>query len=486
MDGLGELGLAIGGGMDRGLSRYQSIYDMVLKGQANKRQQQHQALQSLIHGSALAQSNPDVAEAAMNNPDIAEILPTDAMTAGVKQARTLRAGASAFGTGIANDNIDTNDPNVQALIASDPLKYSEFIKKQNDQRRLRQILNDPNMDPNERMRLMTGMGALKLDPQTMGMMYPSIPATVKATERGAVMDVESAPQVPGGVPRNLRAHQNEATGTARGKSDVALENEPYSGMPRGLTEASNTAFGTERGTLRAGAMPIGGDRKPADSGFRFKAEALETPADATRKLRTGQTDTTNQQSQALNRNRVQARSDVRNQLAHIPKDVWNSVYLKPETQLQDQQALIDYLTAVRVNALAAQDPMMKHITLPVPPRPAIMDVFEGKLQSTSWWQSIKNLFSSGGTAAPGMVAPDDTDETVVPGSTRGDYSSPTATPTTTPVPGVSVAPPTYQPGQSADGMQPPPGAREGDMVRQKSTGKVFRVENGVMVFDHQE
>lgn len=421
-------------GQQQGLSNYAAFADLARRRDADERARQAQALQSLIHGTSLAQTAPDVAERAAQEPDRYGLSP-DTVMPGVAQARALREAETRLTQAIAAGDIDTitRDPEVGRVIASKPDKYLPLLKEAIDTKRRNAIMNDPATSDQDKARLLYSSGQKGVD---IGQVFPSIAGEQEYQKtRGGLRGKQG---LIGPVTRE----------TEQAKADVNLDYAEPTAAAKAQGEF-NVKLGPGKpglpGTTQAGQLAIQNET-PAQREYRLSHQPLGElkPTDI---------------SQAQNRIRIQARQEVAMGLQHA-KPVFDAL---PPNQ---QSEIIDYYTAIRQNQMASQDPVFKGQALPqVPPKPQSVIEFEGQAQSGgfgAWLKSFLPSFLGGDSSTPAVASPE-------------------PAPATAPAPPRTLRSPEQQPAASA--MPVPQGmtAKEGDTVRNKKTGQEYIVQQGMLV-----
>lgn len=423
-------------GQQRGLSNYVNFAHLAMQRDAEDRARQAQALQTLIHGTSLAQTAPDVAERAAQQPDVYGLSP-ETVGPAAAQTRGLMAARGKLANAISTGNFQgvMDDPMVGQVIKEHPEKWLKEIRDAMDRAERSRLLNDPNIAPEEKARRLFAMNG-----KDSGVSFTeAYPTVLESTE---------AAKARGG----LRGQQGLIGSVTREKSAAEKDTDlQYSGP---------IADAKRRGEYSADLAP-GQPGLPGSTNAGQLAIQKETPAQ--REYRTSHnppgeikpTDVSN----ALNRNRVQARQEVGMTLSHA-KPVFD--VLPP----QQQGEIIEYYTRVKQNQLMSQDPVLANQPRePLPPKPQSVLEFEGQVQKQGWGDWFKGLFG-GGSSTPAATPEAPTES--VPAQ-----SPPTRTLRT--------------PG--ADAIQAPPGivnkqgqpARDGDTIIQKSTGRTFILQNGMLI-----
>lgn len=411
-------------GYDKALSNYATISQIAQQRQAEERARQNQALQTLLHGSQLSQTNPEVATMAAQEPDRYGLDPRT-IEPGVAQAYSTREAQARLNRALSTGDLEAlNDPTVSRHITE---KHLPMIQELQMRKKVDAILAGPG-SPQEKAQLLLRAGA---NPPA-GLLEAGYPEFV-----GSKAEATAAGTARGQLPLAEALAQAKAVGQGRGELQFAgpLAGARKSGELGAELSPDVTPAGTPLGGTSAGRL----------------ARERETPADRERKLRAGQGDAIKPTdiSNALNRNRNQARALVQAALQRVPKETMAGYEPK------SQQEIIDYYTAIKERELAKADPVLAgQYGGPEPVRPPIIDEFEKVAEGGGFWQGLKQLFMG--------------------------ESTPTAPITQTAPAPRSLRQPTQSP-QASAGFPVPPGAKEGDAVRQKSTGKMFVVQGGQLV-----
>lgn len=365
--GIGAFASGAMQGYDQSLSRYGQLDQIMRARQAEERARQQAALQSLLHGTQLASTNPDIAEAAAGNP--AYGLNPQELGPGIEAARRERAATARLTAALQAGNLESvaNDPEVGNVLGKNIKVYGPMIKEINDRRIVDRIVNGPGT-PQEKARALLAAG-VKTDAGLLTAGYPEL----KGAEAEATAGGTARGQIPyAGV-------LEEAKALGRGKGELATAG-PLSqakktgeltaelspditppGVPLGSTSAGRLAQEKETPAQRAvrtrnAAKPVGGELGPKDV------------------------------SMALNRVRQQARNEVGQMLTHA-KPVFDQL------PSGDQQQIIEYYTAVKQQKMAEQDPVLAgQSRMELPPKPDAVVRFEGQAQSSGFGNFLKGLF----------------------------------------------------------------------------------------------
>ncbi len=369
--GIGAFGAGALQGYNQGLSNYADLYKLKLAQDAETRAKQAQALQSLIHGSSLAQTNPDVAEQAMNNPEYG--LKPEEIGPGVAASRAMAQAEARLNAAIQSGDLSgvLDDPIVGKVIASKPKEYLGAIKDITTRKKVDAILHDPNLTPQQKAASLISAGA-QIPQGMLENAYPEL--------GGAKAEATAGGTMRGKLPYAGVLAEAEALG--KGKGELVTAGPLSQAKKQGEINADLSPDVTPPG------VPIGGTNTGR------LAQERETPAQRERRLRGPASNEVGPKdvSAALNRLNTSARNDVTAQLKNVTKDTW--VDYTPV----EQQQLKDYLVNQRMRALAENDPVAKG-RVPEMPRPAVMDKFE-QLTKSSWWAKNMPTWLGGGESTP--------------------------------------------------------------------------------------
>jgi hypothetical protein len=370
--GIGAFGEGALQGYDKSLSRYATISEIAQRRIAEQRARQAQELQTLLHGTQLSQTNPDVAERAALEPDRYGLSP-ETVGPGVAQARGDQAAKARLNQALISGDLDAlNDPAVSRFITKDHLGT---IQEMQMRRKVDAIIAGPGT-AQEKAQMLMRIGA---NPPA-GLLEAGYPEL-----GGAKAEHTAAGTARGQLPLAESLSRAKAVGQASGELQFAG---PLAGAKR------SGEIGAELGADPATNVPPGG------TAIRRLATERETPSDRERKLRGGINIQIGPKDISASQARVQnmARQDVSSQLSQAAKQM-------NEFTPAEQAQIREYLIATRARALAEQDPVLQGQQYPEIPRPPIMDTFEGKLQGGDYWQSIKEFFMGAAPAAATVAAP---------------------------------------------------------------------------------
>lgn len=373
--GIGAFGQGALQGYNQGLSNYAQLDQLARQREAERRAEQARALQSLLHGTQLAQTAPDVAERAMSNPRYG--LNPEEIGPGVAASREMMQAEARLNAAIQSGDLSgvLDDPMVGKVIAGKPKEYLGAIKDITSRKRVDAILNGPGT-PQDKARMLMSAG-VNIPQGLLETGYPELAgAKAEATAGGTARG-----QLPYAGP------------TARAKAAGAAEGAlPYAGP---------TAQARRQGEIKAELGPdVGASVPTGGTNVGRIARERETQADRARKLRgpSGTEIGPKDISAALNRVNTAARNDVTAQLKHVGKEAWIDL------SMQEQQQVLDYLTNQRARALAANDPVAQG-KIPDMPRPDAMNKFEQRAESGGWGDWIKSIFSFNSGESSSVPAP---------------------------------------------------------------------------------
>jgi len=277
MTGIGAFGAGAIQGYDAGLSRYATIEEMRSRREAEQRAAQAQALQSLIQGTQLAATQPDVAETAIQDPRYG--LEAGPMQAGVARARMLQGAGQKFARAVQTGDFDENDTEIWQFVLSNPEKYIPMLGEALGKKRLKQILADPNLTPQQRMQAIVSSGA-KVDLPSLQAAYPGLVGGVEAERTAGGLRGGMQPG-PGGQPLVGEAEAAKTSGGLRGRMAPA-PTLPVGQQSLAEAEAQAQSTGRVMGENVAELSPFPGETTaPIEaSAARRKAMARQTPEQA--------------------------------------------------------------------------------------------------------------------------------------------------------------------------------------------------------------
>ena len=348
--GIAAFGEGAVGGYDKALSNYARIAEIARQREAARRAEQAQQLQTLIHGTSLAQTSPDVAEMAAREPERYGLSP-ETVGPGVTQARAQQAAMARLNRALSSGDLDSimNDPEAARFITE---KHLPIIKEMQDRKKVDAIMAGPGT-PQEKAQALVRAG-VKVDSGMFESGFPEL--------GGAKSEQQALGTARGQLPLAESLAQAKAVGQGRGELVTAGP----------LSQARKTGEITAELSpdITPAGVPLGG------TNVGRIARERETEADRARKLRgpAERGTTPADLSVVLNRNRTQARQEVEQ---HIKNTAPVFKTLPP----MDQQIILDYYTVVRQNSMLSQDPGWEGRPLPVvPPKPDAVTKFEAEGQ----------------------------------------------------------------------------------------------------------